>query len=83
MNDNFGKCDLMLLFCSQNALQSQPVNDEWMAAKALNKPIIPVFTTIKYISAFNETIPWCGIWFFKSSKKYSSDLWLGFEKAEN
>ena len=49
MNDNLGKCDLMLLFCSKNALQYQPVNDEWMAAKASNKPIIPVFETVDHI----------------------------------
>ncbi|MFX1397774.1 MAG: SCP2 sterol-binding domain-containing protein [Promethearchaeota archaeon] len=49
MNDNLGKCDLMILFCSENALKSEPVNDEWMAAKALRKPIIPVFNIVEHI----------------------------------
>ncbi|MFW9939018.1 MAG: TIR domain-containing protein [Candidatus Thorarchaeota archaeon] len=49
MNDNLGTCDLMILFCSENALNSIPVEKEWTAADALNKPIIPVFTEPKYI----------------------------------
>jgi len=49
MNDNLGKCDLMILFCSKNALSSIPVEKEWTAADALNKPIIPVFSDPKYI----------------------------------
>ena len=44
MNDNLGKCDVMILFCSENALNSIPVEKEWTAADALNKPIIPVFS---------------------------------------
>lgn len=43
MNDNLGKCDVVLLFCSQNALNSIPVEKEWTAAEALGKPIIPIF----------------------------------------
>lgn len=49
MNDNLAKCDVMLLFCSENALNSLPVEKEWTAADALNKPIIPVFSNLNYI----------------------------------
>lgn len=43
MNDNLGKCDVVLLFCSDNAKTSIPVEKEWTAADALGKPIIPIF----------------------------------------
>jgi hypothetical protein len=43
MNDNLGKCDIMLLFCSPNALTSVPVEKEWTAADIMEKPIIPIF----------------------------------------
>ena len=43
MNDNLGKCDVVLLFCSANALSSVPVEKEWTAADSLGKPIIPIF----------------------------------------
>ncbi len=46
MNENLAKCDLMLLFCSQFALQSVPVRKEWTAADAINIPIIPVFVNV-------------------------------------
>ncbi len=49
MNDNLGRCDVMLLFCSKNALMSVPVEKEWTAAEALNKPIIPIFMDSRYI----------------------------------
>ncbi|MFX1534072.1 MAG: toll/interleukin-1 receptor domain-containing protein [Promethearchaeota archaeon] len=43
MSDNLGNCDVVLLFCSPTALNSEPVKKEWTAADAMNKPIIPVF----------------------------------------
>jgi hypothetical protein len=49
MNDNLGKCDVMLLFCSKNALISKPVEKEWTAAEAIGIPIIPIFTDIDHI----------------------------------
>lgn len=49
MNENVGKCDIFVLFCSPNALESIPVGKEWMAADAMNKPIIPVFTSSESI----------------------------------
>ena len=49
MSDNLGKCDVVLLFCSQNALNSGPVEDEWTCAKALGKPIVPVFMNVEHI----------------------------------
>ena len=44
MDEYIGKCDVVLLFCSPNALTSVFVRDEWMAGRAMQKPIIPVFT---------------------------------------
>ncbi|MFX1258650.1 MAG: toll/interleukin-1 receptor domain-containing protein [Promethearchaeota archaeon] len=49
MNINLGRCDVVLLFCSPNALDSVPVNKEWMAAEALKKPIIPIFVKPEHI----------------------------------
>jgi len=43
MNENVGKCDVFLLFCSQNALNSEPIEMEWMAALKKKKKIIPIF----------------------------------------
>ncbi|MHA1268989.1 MAG: TIR domain-containing protein [Candidatus Helarchaeota archaeon] len=43
MNENLGRCDVFLLFCTPNALKSIPVEKEWTAADALNKKIIPIF----------------------------------------
>lgn len=43
MNENLGKCDVMVLFCSKNTLNSVPVQKEWTAAEIMGKPIIPVF----------------------------------------
>ena len=49
MDENIGKCDVMILFCSPNALKSGFVEDEWMAAHAMKKPIIPVFLNIEHV----------------------------------
>lgn len=49
MNDNIGKCDILLLFCSPNASISEFVEKEWTAADALGKPIIPVFLKTDHI----------------------------------
>ncbi|MFX1365448.1 MAG: TIR domain-containing protein [Promethearchaeota archaeon] len=49
MNDNLGRCDVVLLFCSPNSLESGPVEKEWTAADAMNKPIIPVFIRADHI----------------------------------
>lgn len=49
MNEYVGKCDVMFLFCSPNALKSRFVEDEWMAAHAMEKPIIPVFIKTEHI----------------------------------
>lgn len=49
MNKNIGKCDIFILFCSKNALQSDPVRLEWQAALKIKKKIIPVFIDEKDI----------------------------------
>ncbi len=49
MSDNLGKCDVMLLFCSPNALKSKPIEKEWTSADMMNKPIIPVFVKLDHI----------------------------------
>lgn len=49
MNNNIGKCDVVLLFCSPNALESTFVMKEWTSADALGKPIIPIFIKMDHI----------------------------------
>ena len=49
MDENLGKCDLMLLFCSPHALKSKPVIKEWTAADSMEIPIIPVFFSPDHI----------------------------------
>ena len=49
MSDNLANCDLMLLFCSPNALKSIPIEKEWTSADIMNKPIIPVFVKPHHI----------------------------------
>ena len=49
MNDNLGRCHVILLFCSQNALDSEPVKKEWTAADAMGKPILPIFLKTDHI----------------------------------
>ncbi len=39
MNDNIGSCDMCIIFCSQNALNSRPVEMEWQSALKLEKKI--------------------------------------------
>ena len=55
MNDNLDRCDIMLLFCSPNALASEPVEKEWTAADIIGKPIIPIFTDPAHIPALLKT----------------------------
>ncbi|MFX1398076.1 MAG: toll/interleukin-1 receptor domain-containing protein [Promethearchaeota archaeon] len=49
MSDNLGKCDVVVLFCSPNSLDSEPVKKEWTAADSMNKPIIPIFKNPEHI----------------------------------
>lgn len=49
MNDNLEKCDIMLLFCSENTLNSIPVEKEWTAAEAIGLPIIPIFFNLDHV----------------------------------
>lgn len=44
MNDNIEKCDVLLSFCSQNALSSEYISLEWQAALSKKKKVIPIFT---------------------------------------
>jgi len=44
-----GKCDILLLFCSEKALKSRYVIDEWSAVYALGKPIVPIFIDLDYV----------------------------------
>ena len=46
MNTNVPRCDIFILFCSQNALQSSPIQVEWETAHILQKFIIPVFESV-------------------------------------
>ncbi len=49
MSDNLANCDVMLLFCSPNALKSISIEKEWTSADIMNKPIIPVFVKPHHI----------------------------------
>ncbi|MBN1215595.1 MAG: TIR domain-containing protein [Candidatus Lokiarchaeota archaeon] len=49
MNDNLAIADVVLVFCSKNANDSEAVRTEWMVAHKMKKKIIPVFTEEKYI----------------------------------
>jgi hypothetical protein len=55
MSDNLDRCDIMLLFCSPNALASEPVEKEWTAADIIGKPIIPIFNDPIHIPALLRT----------------------------
>lgn len=47
MNTNIPLCDVFLLFCSQNALQSESMLIEWETAIIFKKQIIPIFEKIE------------------------------------
>ncbi|MHA1461268.1 MAG: toll/interleukin-1 receptor domain-containing protein, partial [Promethearchaeota archaeon] len=49
MSDSAGRCDVMLLFCSESARGSGPVDKEWTAVDMMDKPIIPVFLNPDHI----------------------------------
>lgn len=49
MDENLGKCDVMLLFCSPHALKSKPVTKEWTAADSMEIPIVPIFFSPDHI----------------------------------
>ncbi len=49
MDESLGKCDVFVLFCSPDALKSDPIKKEWTAADSMNKPIIPVFVKEEHI----------------------------------
>jgi hypothetical protein len=49
MNEYIAACDLLILFCSENAEKSRHVNEEWKAAYAMEKMIIPVFKELEDI----------------------------------
>jgi hypothetical protein len=49
MSNSAGKCNVMLLFCSESARSSGPVDKEWTAVDMLDKPIIPVYLSLDHI----------------------------------
>lgn len=49
MNRSIGKCNIFLLFCSQNALNSTYIEDEWQAAYSKKKIIIPIFQDFDHV----------------------------------
>ncbi|MHA1360864.1 MAG: TIR domain-containing protein [Candidatus Helarchaeota archaeon] len=46
MNRNVPRCNIFILFCSQNALQSGAIQVEWETAHILQKFIIPIFESV-------------------------------------
>ncbi|MFX1499540.1 MAG: toll/interleukin-1 receptor domain-containing protein [Promethearchaeota archaeon] len=49
MEQNLNKCDILLLFCSPNSLQSGAVKKEYEAAQIMGKIMIPIFTDIIHV----------------------------------
>lgn len=49
MNDNLKNADVLVVFCSENATNSDAVRQEWMAAYKLKKKIIPIFEKEEFI----------------------------------
>ena len=49
MDVNIGKCEVFILFCSPQALISDPIKKEWTAADMIGKPIVPVFLDLNHI----------------------------------
>ena len=49
MNNNIERSDIFLIFCSENAKNSEAVQMEWKTALKIKKPIIPIFQTINTI----------------------------------
>ncbi len=49
MNKNVPRCDVFLLFCSQNTLSSKPIQTEWETAQYFGKKIIPIFQTLDHV----------------------------------
>ena len=49
MNDNLAIADVILVFCSKNANESEAVRTEWMVAHKMKKKIIPVFINEEFI----------------------------------
>ncbi len=69
------KCNVFILYCSENSLQSQAVNDEWQAAFQMRKKqilkIIPVYEK-------EENIP--RVLWHLLNVKYTKDNFEGFIK---
>ena len=55
MNYHVGNCDIFLLFCSPNSLNSDQVKLEWENALQMQKAIIPIFTSKEYIPPLLHT----------------------------
>ncbi|MBY9005357.1 MAG: TIR domain-containing protein [Candidatus Lokiarchaeota archaeon] len=49
MNDNLAVTDVVVVFCSKNANESEAVRTEWMVAHKMKKKIIPVFIKEEFI----------------------------------
>jgi len=49
MEENLKKTDILLLFCSPNALASSAVKKEYEAAQFMGKIIIPIFSEISHV----------------------------------
>ncbi len=49
MDKNLEKCDIMLLFCTKNSKNSQPVKNEWSSFLYSGKPIIPIYINFEFV----------------------------------
>ncbi|MFX1478491.1 MAG: toll/interleukin-1 receptor domain-containing protein [Promethearchaeota archaeon] len=48
---NLERCDVFVLFCSENALDSVAVKKDWTAADSMGKLIIPIFQKLDHVPA--------------------------------
>ncbi len=79
MNDNLAIADVVLVFCSKTANESDAVRTEWMAAHKMKKKIVPVFENEEEIPPLLTTK--LGIRFEQEDlKSFIEDLYLLIQK---
>ena len=83
MSDSIKECNVLLLFCSPNALVSKPVEDEWTSANTMRKPIIPIFTDEKDIPTILNTRKGVKYNIFDLRKNIDKIYELIIKKTEN
>ena len=55
MDANVGKCDIFILFCSEQTVSSGAVKIEWQAALSIGKDIVPVYDNLDHVPTLLKT----------------------------